>query len=178
MKIEQIKTLFLLIITLIVCLTIISCGNSYELVDNEEEDRVKSELEDRSFRQFAPSLGATKRKGVIIDFFDSERKIISLWAQYAEGDTAKNEWEIFASDYRVEKGGSEYRLFFENPQSEQLLPNRCENCIKSEGVSISIRNLFDEDKIEFKINDKDNNLTIPFPVFSSWTRFSEDEYFD
>ncbi len=169
---------FVTIVSIIICLTIISCGNSYELVGSDEEVRVKNELVDRSFRQFAPSVGATKRKGVIIDFFDFEEQTISLWAQYSEGDYARNEWEVFASEFRVEKGGSEYRLFFKNPQSKQVLPNKCDNCIELEGISISIRNLFDKDEIEFKINDEDGILTTPFPVFNSWTRFSEDEYFE
>ncbi len=157
---------------------LLSCGNPLEPVDNEEEERVKAELKDRSFRQFAPSVGAVKRKGVILDFFDNEDKIISLWAQYSDGDTAINEWEIFANDYRVEKGGSEYKLYFEEPNSHQNLPNKCDNCIESEGISISVRNLFDNDKIEFKLNDPDDSLGSPFPVFKNWTRFNEDEYFD
>ena len=172
------RTYFVPIVAFFICVTLISCGNSYELVDSDEEVRVKSELNDRSFRQFSPSLDATKRKGVIIDFFDFEGQTIRLWAQYAEGDFARNEWEIVASDYRVEKGGSEYRLIFENPQSRRTLPNKCENCIETKGVSISIRNLFDSKNIEFKINDEDDHLSSPFPVFNSWTRFREDEYFE
>lgn len=155
-----------------------SCGNPLEPVDSEEEERVKSELKDRSFRQFDPSKDAGKRKGVILDFFDSEGQIINLWAQYAEGETALNEWEIFANDYRVEKAGSEYRIYFENPLSHQILPNECDNCIETERISISIRNLFDSEKIQFKLNDEDNILPSPFPVFKSWTNFNEDEYFD
>ena len=168
----------LLTIPIIICSLLISCANPLEPVDIEEEERVKSELQDRSFRQFAPSKDALKRKGVILDFFDNDRQIINLWAQYAEGYTALNEWEILAKDYRVEKSGSEYRLFFESPSSYQNLPNTCDNCIETEGISISVRNLFDKDKIEFRINDPDERLPIPFPVFNTWTKFSEDEYFD
>ena len=165
-------------ITIILCLSLISCTSPLEPVDIEEEERVKSELEDRSFRQFAPSKDALKRKGVIIDFFENDKQIINLWAQYAEGDTALNEWEIIAKDYRVEKSGSEYRLFFESPSSHQNLPNQCDNCIEIEGISISVRNLFDDEKIEFRINDPEERLPIPFPVFNTWTNFSEDEYFE
>lgn len=161
-----------------VCFLIVSCGSPLEPVDSDEEEQVKSELMDRSFRQFAPSKGAVKRKGVILDFFDSEGKIISIWSQYSEGDTAIQEWEIFANDYRVEKGGSEYRLYLDSPNSHQNLPNKCDNCIETKGISISIRNLFDSERIEFKLNDPDDSLPSPFPVFTSWTRFSEDEYFD
>ena len=163
---------------IIVSIFLVSCSNPLEPVDSEEEEKVKSELNDRSFRQFAPSKGAVKRKGVILDFFDSEGRVISLWAQYAEGDTAIQEWEVFANDYRVEKAGSEYRLYFDSPNSHQNLPNKCDNCIETEGISISIRNLFDSDRIEFRVNDPDDSLPSPFPVFTSWTRFSEDEYFD
>ncbi len=168
----------LLTIPIIICLFLISCANPLEPVDIEEEERVKSELQDRSFRQFAPSKDALKRKGVILDFFDNDKQIINLWAQYAEGDTALNEWEILAKDYRVEKSGSEYRLFFESPSSHQNLPNTCDNCIETEDISISVRNLFHKNKLEFRINDPNERLPIPFPVFNTWTKFSEDEYFD
>ncbi len=163
---------------IIVSIFLVSCSNPLEPVDSEEEEKVKSELQDRSFRQFAPSKDAVKRKGVILDFFDSEERIISLWAQYAEGDTAIQEWEVFANDYRVGKSGSEYRLYFDSPNSHQNLPNKCDNCIETAGISISIRNLYDSDRIEFRVNDPDDSLPSPFPVFTSWTRFSEDEYFD
>ena len=177
-SIKNITMCFLSVILILTCFFTISCGNPLEPVDSEEEERVKSELEDRSFRQFDPSKDAAKRKGIILDFFDERNKIISLWAQYAEGDTALKEWEIFADDYRVEKAGSEYRLYFDTPRSHQNLPTKCDNCIETEGISILIRNLFDSEKIEFKMNDEDNKLPSPFPVFKSWTRFNEDEYFD
>ena len=174
----NIRLYLLFILPIVVCMSLISCANPLEPVDNEEEEQVKTELQDRSFRQFAPSKDALKRKGVILDFFDNDKQIISIWAQYAEGDTALNEWEIIAKDYRVEKGGSEYRLYFESPSSHQNLPNTCDNCIETEGISISVRNLFDKEKIEFRINDPDESLPIPFPVFHTWTKFSEDEYFE
>lgn len=205
-KHERINTLnpivsYISTIMIVLCLFLISCANPLDPVDeeegemektelpdqslpqvqpidSEEEDMVKNELLDRSFRQFAPSRDALKRKGAILDFFDNDRQVISLWAQYAEGDTALNEWEIIAADYRVEKGGSEYRLYFESPSSHQNLPNQCENCIEHEGMSISVRNLFDKEKIEFRINDPEDSLPIPFPVFNTWTKFNEDEYFD
>ena len=164
-------------ISIILCLFLFACANPLQPVDSEEEKRVKSELQDRSFRQFAPSKDALKRKGVILDFFENDRQVINLWAQYAEGDTALNEWEIESKDYRVEKGGSEYRLYFEDPSSHQNLPNTCDNCIETEGISISVRNLFDNEKIEFRINDQNEILPLPFPIFNTWTKFSEDEYF-
>ena len=156
------------------CLIISSCDNPLQPVSSEEEKRVKTELENRSFRQFDPSKDAGKRKGVILDFFDG----VELWAQYAEGNTALDEWSISAKDYRIEKSGSEYRIYFETPRSEQILPTQCHNCIETSGVSISIRNLFDSNKIRFKLNISNDNFPRPFPIFESWTRFREDEYFD
>lgn len=172
----------LISIKFIILMTIVflsACTNPLEPVDSAEEEKVKTSLEDRSFRQFDPEKDAERRKSVIIDFFhDIDGNIISMWGQYAEGNHALKEWEIFAKDYRVEKGGSEYRLYFEDPHSHQNLPSKCDDCIETKGVSISIRNLYDKDKIEFKINDENGSLPAPFPVFKSWTEFREDEYFD
>lgn len=176
------NTLSFISINIIVLITFIlfsACSRPLEPVDAAEEEKVKTELKDRSFRQFDPNRDADKRKGVIIDFFDDfEGNVINLWGQYAEGGHALKEWEIFAKDYRVEKGGSEYRLYFEDPHSHQNLPSVCDDCIETKGVSISIRNLYDRDKIEFKINDENGSLPSPFPVFKSWTNFREDELFD
>ena len=154
-----------------------SCGNvPFHPISGTEEEQIKAELEDRSFRQFDPAKDASLRKGVILDFFDG----ISLWAQYSEGNHAINEWEIFAEDYRVEKAGddSEIKIYFIEPSLTRTLPTQCENCIETSGVSISIRNVFDSEKISFKLNDPDKSLPSPFPVFGSWTKFREDEYFD
>ena len=154
-----------------------SCGNiPFELISEDDDDQIKTVLKDRSFRQFDPAKDASPRKGVILDFFGG----ISLWAQYAEGNYAINEWEIRANDYRIERGGddSEIKIYFIEPSSTRILPNRCENCIETSGISISIRDVFDSAKIAFKLNDPDNSLPSPFPVFQSWTKFGEDEYFD
>ena len=155
----------------------LSCGEiPFELIGESEAEAIKTVLEDRSFRQFDPGVDASPRKGVILDFFDG----VSLWAQYAEGNYAINEWEIRANDYRVERAsnGSEIKIYFIEPSTTRTLPNRCENCIETAGVSISIRNVFDSKRIAFKLNDPDNSLPSPFPVFRSWTKFREDEYFD
>ena len=151
-----------------------SCANPLLPVENNEEQMVKAELKDRSFRQFDPSKDADKRKGVILDFFSG----VNLWAQYAEGNTALSEWEIFSDDYRIEKNGSEYRIYFDAPRSVQILPTQCDDCIETSGISISIRNLFDSEKIEFKLNIDNDAFPRPFPIFESWTKFREDEYFD
>ena len=166
---------------------LISCDNipfeltsdiedDFELISDVEAAEIKAVLNDRSFRQFDPDVDASPRKGVILDFFNG----VSLWAQYAEGNYAINEWEIRANDYRVERvgDGSEIKIYFIEPSSIRTLPTRCENCIEMAGISISIRDVFDSEKITFKLNDPDNSLPSPFPVFQSWTKFREDEYFD
>ncbi|MYE87454.1 hypothetical protein F4X33_00460 [Candidatus Poribacteria bacterium] len=155
-----------------------SCGEGpFHPVSETEEEEIKAALKDRSFRQFDPDdIDASPRKGVILDFFDG----IRLWAQYSEGNYAIHEWEIFAADYRVEKAqnGSEIKVYFDDPSSARTLPTQCENCIETSGISISIREIFDSEKISFRLNDLDKRLPSPFPVFKSWTKFREDEYFD
>ena len=155
-----------------------SCGSGpFQPVSEMEEEEIKVALENRSFRQFDPDdIDASPRKAVILDFFDGVR----LWAQYSEGDHAINEWEIFAGDYRVEKAGnsSEIKIYFDEPSSTRTLPTQCENCIETSRISISVRDVFDSEKLSFKLNDPDESLPSPFPVFKSWTKFREDEYFD
>ena len=84
-NIKDIDAFLFSAILILISFVYMSCGNPLEPVDSEEEERVKSELKDRSFRQFDPSKDAGKRKGVILDFFDSENKIITLWAQKVVG---------------------------------------------------------------------------------------------
>ena len=147
-----------------------------EPVTGEDAARIKAELEGRSFRQFEPSWDGDPRKGAILDFFGP----IAIWAQYAEGEWAVNEWEIFADDYRVEgyADGSEVTIYLEQPRSQQTIPTECDDCIPTDNVSLSVRNVFDSESISFKLNDSDGSLPLPFPVFHSWTTFSEDEYFE
>ncbi len=100
-----------------------------------------------------------------------------MWAQYAEGDRAINEWEIESKNYRIEKSSnnSEFTIYFFEPVSTQILPSLCENCIQTSGISISMRNIFDSGDISFKLNDPNNRLPLPFPVFKKWTKFTESE---
>ncbi len=158
--------------------TATSCGENgpFEPVNPDEEERVRTTMNGRSFRQFEPDRDSSPRKGVILDFTVG----FNLWAQYARDGHAVNEWEVGTKDYRIEKAGngSEFRISFVTPSSAQTFPEKCDNCIQTSGVSISIRDLFDSGKISFKVNDPDGNLPSPFPVFKSWTKFSEDEYFD
>ena len=155
----------------------LSCGSGVaEPVSGQEEERIKSELGGRSFRQFEPSRDGSPRKGVILDFFNG----IRLWAQYAEDGYAKYEWEVYSTDYRIESrgGDSEIEVLFVNPNTMQGIPDECENCIETSGLSISIRNIFDSERISFKVNDPEGDLPLPFPVFDGWSNFEEDEYFE
>ena len=55
-----------------ILLIVSSCGSDgpFEPVSETEEEQVKMELKDRSFRQFDPSKDTSPRKGIILDFFD------------------------------------------------------------------------------------------------------------
>ena len=163
-----------LLMTLALIAALPGCEEEPVEVSEADREKVVEELQGRSFRQFDPHVDGDPRKGVILDFYNG----ISLWAQYAEGEYAVNEWEILADGYSVKASGSEYTLSFNAPRSRQQIPTECEDCIPTEGVSISVRDLFDEGKIAFRVNDPGNVLPLPFPVFESWTRFSEDEYFN
>lgn len=148
-----------------------------EPIAEADAERIMTELEDRSFRQFDPDRDAERRKGVVLDFFDG----VTLRAQYAEDGYAVSEWEIASNDYRVEArgdDGGEVTISFVAPTSRQQFPEACADCIETSGVSISIRNVLDADRIRFRVNDPNGVLPSPFPVFGSWTRFEEDEYFD
>ena len=133
----------------------------------------KPNWRDVRFRRFEPSKDASPRRGVILDF--SGR--VSIWAQYSEDGHAVNEWEIISNDYRIERrgGSSEITIQLDQPRSTQGFPTRCGDCIPTSGVSISIRDVFDRDRISFKVNDPNGILPPPFPVFGSWTELPEDE---
>ena len=69
-------------------------------------------------------------------------------------------------------------IHFEDPESRQEFPDKCDDCIPTKDLSISVRSVLDGDRISFKLNSSYNRLPLPFPVFESWTRFREDEYFE
>ena len=173
----------LALVALLAVVTVAGCGDDFHRVDSNPPQPVDqktledtaAELEGRSFRQFHPSRNASPRSGVILDFRNGFR----LWAQYAEDGHAVYEWEVTADSYRIESAGepSEFVLFPESVRSEQQFPDPCLDCVPAAGVSISVRHVMDADEIAFRINDPDNVLPQPFPVFDSWTRFREDEVF-
>ncbi|RKU31393.1 hypothetical protein C6497_02550 [Candidatus Poribacteria bacterium] len=165
-------------ITILFLLLLNACKSPLTLVLGDERNDVLSQLQNRSFRQFVPSKDAYKRQAVIIDFSNHQNRKINLWAQYAEGGNAINEWEILADEVFVYKNETYYELSFINPETHQNLPEKCDDCIITTGVSISIRNLYDDNRIEFRINDENKVLPPPFPVFNSWTTFNEDEIVD
>ena len=166
-------SLALIVFSAVMALT--GCSSDSHPVDRETLERMAAELEGRSFRQFAPSVDASPRRGVILDFHDG----FSMWAQYAEDGHAVYEWEIIADGYRVESTAdrSGIVLFPTGVTSMQQFPHSCSDCIPTSGVSVSVRDVLD-DEIAFRIDDPNNALPLPFPVFRSWTRFDEDEYFE
>ena len=143
-----------------------------------EADPIKAALAGRSFRQFVPHVDGDPRKGVILDFFNG----FSLWAQYAEGAYAIHEWEIVADDYSIVRNGagpgSVVTLHPVDPRTSRQIPAECQDCVVVSCVSVSVRDVFDPDRIAFRVNDPNRVLPSPFPVFSEWTRFREDVYVD
>ena len=135
---------------------------------------VVPELEGRSFRQFDPSKDGSPRRAVVLDFSDGMR----LWAQYAEGDSAVHEWEIYSEDVSVGVSGGVATLTMVAPRSRRTFPSPCENCIPTHRVSVSVRDVLRHDEVAFRLNDPDGVLPSPFPVFGAWTRFIEDEIFE
>ena len=111
--------------------------------------------------RFEPSKDADRRKGVILDFFGP----VTLWAQYAEGGYAVSEWQVVADDHRLEKHGdlSTVTIHFVEPTSEQQFPSPCEDCVETGGVSISVRHVFDEERIAFRINDPRRGPAVALP---------------
>ena len=170
------RKIYGLMLALALAIALTGCGTGGVDGPEVDQEQVVAELRGRSFRQFVPSVDASPRKAVVLDFHGG----VQLWAQYSKDNRAVDEWEIAADDYRVEgsRGGSEVTIHFEEPRSAQQFPTRCEDCIQSSGFSISIRNVFDSEKISFKLNDPGNTLPPPSPVFESWTKFREDEIFD
>ena len=147
-------------------------------LDAGQSQRIEEELRGRSFRQFDPSRDGSPRKAVIVDFSGENR--VSVWAQFAADDRAIHEWEIVSEDFRItgNADGSEVAVVLGQARSERLLPSACRDCIDATGVYVGIRDVFDPDRISFRIADSEGVLPLPFPVFESWTDFEEDEYLE
>lgn len=112
-------------------------------------EEIVSELEGRSFRQFDPSVDGSPRRAVVLDFSNGMR----LWAQYAEEGTAVHEWEIYSEDVSVETSGGVVTLAMVAPGSRQEFPSKCENCIPTDGVSVSVRDVLRREEMTFKLHD-------------------------
>ena len=149
-----------------------ACTVSHQPDPVAPED-VMSELEGRSFRQFDPSVDGSPRRAIVLDFSNG----ISIWAQYAEGDSAVHEWEIYSEDVSVQVDGGVATLSMVAPGSRREVPleSQCEDCIRTDGVSVSVRDVLRREEIAFRLNDPHGVLPSPFPVFDTWTRFIEDE---
>ena len=153
-------------------------GETFLAPLTEEESRpIMAELQDRSFRQFDPSRDGNPRRGVILDFLGDR---VGLWAQFAADGRAIHEWEIVSEDFQLQGNpdGSQVRILFNQATAEQHLPSGCDDCIDWAGMSISVKDVFEPDRISFKLADPRGALPLPFPVFESWTDFQEDEYFE
>ena len=100
---------------------------------------------------------------------------MSLWAQYAVGNEAVHEWEIYSEEVSVEINGGVATLTMVAPRSRREFPSACANCIPTAGVSVSVRDVLRPEEIRFRLNDPGGVLPPPFPVFATWTRFNEDE---
>lgn len=151
-------------------------GNTVITLNSSEEanaQNVREHLSGRTFRQFVPAKDASPRRAVVLDFTDG----LGLWAQYAESGNAISEWEITASEYWVKSFGrkSPATLTPVFPETHQLLPAECRDCIDTAGVTVEVRNVFDPEEIEFRVRDPHRKLPMPFPVFNDWTKFQEDE---
>ena len=153
-------------------------GTDNTPLDAGRSQRIWEELRGRSFRQFDPSRDGSPRKAVIVYFSGDNR--VSVWAQFAADDRAIHEWEIVSEDFQLtgNADGSEVTVVLGQARSERLFPSACRDCIDATGVSIGIRDVFDPDRIAFRMTDPEGVLPLPFPVFESWTDFEEDEYFE
>ena len=161
------------ILLTLLLLTLASCFTESELAVPEYPTLLLIELHGRSFRKFDPDVDASSRRGVILKF--SADGQISLWAQYAQDGHAIHEWEIVSQDHLAERRGNELVIHLNAPSSTRQFPDPCEDCIETRNVSIRARNVSERERIAFRLDDPDGVLPSPFPMFESWTRFSEDE---
>ena len=166
----------LVLLAVLIIASSCSADEPLQPVNAAEAERIKAELAGRSFRQFEPSRDASPRKAVVIDFFGPA----GIYAQYSKDGHVVDEWEVFADDYSIEQRseGREITIRFTEPRTRQQFPTKCDDCVPVSGFSISIRDAFDEEEIAFKLNDPQDALPSPFPVFTSWTKFREDEIFN
>lgn len=156
-----------------------SCDNplewelfSWQLVSPGDAARITAHLDGRVFRQSDPSRNAETRKTIVIDFNDG----LSLRAQSTQGGNTVDDWRVWQDFYWMEKAHGEpvYRFEWLNPTVKRLLPEECDDCIDTSGLTVLVRDYFKKDEILFALWDSLGTVPSPLPVFESWTRFVED----
>ena len=165
--------------------TLYACDNpvkpeemSWQLVDVHDAARISAHLSTRVFRQSDPSRNADSRKTIVIDFHGGVG--LSVRAQRYDGGRAVDDWRVSQDFYWMEKahGLPVYRFDMRNPTVERTLPKECdegEDCIDTTGLSVLVRDYHRKEEIQFAFWDSIGHLPAPFPVFTSWTRFVEDD---
>ncbi len=173
-----------LILTLLICFN--SCNKTddsasdtnFEILSDEESENFKSILNGRGFRQFTPDIDANPRKGIQISFIKYDNHIIQVLGLYnKEENILINLWRVNGENFEVYKSKNEiYKIKFTGISSEQELPEGCQDCLNVKTFIFFIKNPFDENLIEFKL-EKNEQLPNPYPVFLDWTKFKEDQYY-
>ena len=62
------------------------------------------------------------------------------------------------------------------PRTWRQLPSECGHCVDAKGVSASVKNILGLDRTVFRVNDPGGVPPEPFPGFTTWTEFREDEW--
>ena len=90
-----------------------------------------------------------------------------------------NEWEIVADDYRVERAGygQMATLYPVAPRTLQRLPTECSACINVGDVSVSVRNVFDPDRIAFRLTVVLLGWVVVIPKDDAVVSFLLDQFF-
>jgi len=160
-----------------------SCDNplnldlfSWQLVSPQDAARIRAYLDGRVFRQSDPSRNAETRKSIVIDFNHG----LTMRGQYIKGGNIIDDWSVRQDVYWMEKAHGEpvYRFEWRSPTVRRLLPEECEDCIDTSGLTILVRDYHKRDGILFALWDSAGLVPSPLPVFDGWTRFAEDARHD
>ena len=57
-------------------------------------------------------------------------------------------------------------LYPVGPRTLEQFPNECETCIDAASVSVSMRDVFDPERIGFRVNHPEGILPVPVLVFN------------
>lgn len=138
---------------------------------------LKQELSGRSFRRLIPSIDADQRTAVILDFHQGMR----IQVQLSEERISVFECEFGTEAMQAEAGPSASGvtlLFAGTANIHDDISINCESRDRLEAVSVSIRNLFDRDRMRFRLNDPHQALPAQFLILGSWAEYPEDEVVD